>query len=137
MWMKPRSRSRLSLLALQLLNERYGITEADFFRAEIELVPAHKASDVGLDRSMIGAYGQDDRVCAYTALMAEIETENPVYTTVTILTDKEEIGSVGNTGLNSDYVASLCGRTGGDTGRRCETHTEEFHLFILRCECSL
>ena len=94
----------VKLLALQLLNERYGITEADFFRAEIELVPAHKASDVGLDRSMIGAYGQDDRVCAYTALMAEIETENPVYTTVTILTDKEEIGSVGNTGLNSDYV---------------------------------
>lgn len=94
----------VKLLALQLLNERYGITEADFFRAEIEMVPAQKACDVGLDRSMIGAYGQDDRVCAYTALMAEIETKEPVYTTVTILTDKEEIGSEGNTGLDSDYV---------------------------------
>lgn len=94
----------VKLLALKLLNERYGITEADFFRAEIEIVPAQKARDVGLDRSMIGAYGQDDRVCAYTALMAEIDTKNPVYTTMTILTDKEEIGSDGNTGLNSDYV---------------------------------
>lgn len=95
----------VKLLALQLLNEKYGITEADFFRAEIEMVPAQKASDVGLDRSMVGAYGQDDRVCAYTALMAEIEAKEPTYTTVTILTDKEEIGSDGNTGLNSKYVA--------------------------------
>ena len=68
------------------------------------MVPAHKASDVGFDRSLIGAYGQDDRVCAYTALIAEIETKTPEYTTLTILTDKEEIGSDGNTGLNSDYV---------------------------------
>ena len=59
---------------------------------------------MGLDRSMVGAYGQDDRVCAYTALMAEIDTKQPVYTTVTILTDKEEIGSQGNTGLDSNYV---------------------------------
>ncbi|MEY8354325.1 aminopeptidase [Lachnospiraceae bacterium 54-53] len=94
----------VKLLALQLLHERYGITEADFLRAEIEMVPAWKASDVGLDRSMIGAYGQDDRVCAYTALMAEIDAGMPEYTTMTILTDKEEIGSDGNTGLNSDYV---------------------------------
>ena len=94
----------VKLLALQILNEKYGITEKDFLRAEIELVPAQKAVDIGLDRSLIGAYGQDDRVCAYTALMAEIGTKNPVYTTVTILTDKEEIGSEGNTGLNSDYV---------------------------------
>lgn len=92
------------LLALELLNEQYGITEADFYRAEIEMVPAQKACDVGLDRSLIGAYGQDDRVCAYTALMAEIETEEPEHTTVTILTDKEEIGSEGNTGLASSYV---------------------------------
>lgn len=94
----------VKLLALQILNEKYGITEGDFFRAEIEMVPAHKASDVGLDRSLIGAYGQDDRVCAYTALMAEIESKDPKYTTVTILSDKEEIGSEGNTGLNSDFV---------------------------------
>lgn len=93
----------VKLLALQLLNEKYGITEADFFRAEIEMVPAQKAADVGLDRSLVGAYGQDDRVCAYTALMAEIETVNPPLTTITVLTDKEEIGSVGNTGMNSSY----------------------------------
>lgn len=93
----------VKLLALKLLNEKYGITEQDFFRAEIEMVPAHKAADVGLDRSLVGAYGQDDRVCAYTALMAEIETVNPTYTTITVLTDKEEIGSEGNTGMNSSY----------------------------------
>lgn len=92
------------LLAMQLLNEQYKITEKDLVRAEIEIVPAGKAVDVGLDRSMIGAYGQDDRVCAYTALMAEIEAEKPAHTTVTVLTDKEEIGSEGNTGLDSDYL---------------------------------
>lgn len=94
----------VKLMALKLLNERYGITEGDFMRAEVEFVPAHKAVDVGLDRSLVGAYGQDDRVCAYTALMAEIAVKEPTYTTVTILTDKEEIGSEGNTGLNSNYV---------------------------------
>lgn len=94
----------VKLLALKVLNDRYGITEGDFFRAEIEMVPAHKASDVGLDRSLVGAYGQDDRVCAYTALMAEIAAKNPVHTTVTVLADKEEIGSEGNTGMNSDFL---------------------------------
>ena len=92
------------LLAMKLLNDRYGITEKDFTRAEIEMVPAYKAVDIGLDRGLIGSYGQDDRVCAYTALMAEIAAKNPEHTTFTILTDKEEIGSVGNTGLHSDYV---------------------------------
>lgn len=100
----PEVKEPVKLLALQLLNEQYGITEADFYRAEIEMVPAVKAADVGLDRSLVGAYGQDDRVCAYTALMAEIDTQMPAHTTVTILTDKEEIGSEGTTGLNSDYV---------------------------------
>lgn len=89
------------LKALEILNEMYGITEADFMRAEIEVVPAQKAKDIGLDRSLIGAYGQDDRVCAYTALMAELEAEKPVHTTVTVLVDKEEIGSEGNTGMAS------------------------------------
>nr|WP_288826679.1 aminopeptidase [uncultured Clostridium sp.] len=94
----------VKLMTLKLLNDRFGITETDFLRAEIELVPAQKASDVGLDRSIIGAYGQDDRVCAYTALMAEIDAVKPEYTTVTVLADKEEIGSDGNTGLNSHFV---------------------------------
>ena len=94
----------VKLLALKLLNDKYGITEADFYRAEIEMVPAVKATDVGLDRSLVGAYGQDDRVCAYTAMMAEIDTDMPEYTTVTFFADKEEIGSDGNTGLNSDFL---------------------------------
>lgn len=92
------------LYILSILNEKYGINERDFARAELEIVPAAKSRDVGFDRSLIGGYGQDDRVCAYTALIAEVECKNPKYTTMTILTDKEEIGSVGNTGLNSHYV---------------------------------
>ncbi len=100
----PDVKEPVKLLALSLLYEKYGITEKDFYRAEIEMVPAQKARDVGLDRSLIGAYGQDDRVCAYTALMAEIGTKKPARTTLTILADKEEIGSTGNTGLDSDFV---------------------------------
>jgi aspartyl aminopeptidase len=94
----------VKLMVLSILNEKYGITEADFYRAELELVAAGPARDIGFDRSLIGAAGHDDRVCAYPALMAEIAADTPTYTTVTILTDKEEIGSVGNTGLHSDYV---------------------------------
>ena len=94
----------VKLNTLALLNDMYGITERDFLRAEIEFVPATKAADVGFDRSLIGAYGQDDKVCAYTALTAEIATKAPHFTTVTVLADKEEIGSYGNTGLSSDFV---------------------------------
>ena len=109
----------VKLLAMKLLNEKYGITEKDFTRAEIEMVPAYKAQDIGLDRGLIGAYGQDDRVCAYTALMAEMETKAPEHTTMTILADKEEIGSTGNTGLNSDFVLhiveEICDNQGANT----------------------
>lgn len=94
----------VKLHAMKLLNDRYGITERDFARAEIEFVPALKAKDMGFDRSLIAAYGQDDRICAYPALIAEIETKKPEYTTLTVLADKEEIGSVGNTGLHSNFV---------------------------------
>ena len=94
----------VKLHAMKLLNERYGITERDFARAEIEFVPAHKARDMGFDRSLIAAYGQDDRICAYPALIAEIEAKKPEHTTVTVLADKEEIGSTGNTGLHSNFV---------------------------------
>ncbi|MEG0768403.1 MAG: aminopeptidase [Ruthenibacterium sp.] len=97
-------KDRVKLYTMQLLNEKYGITERDFTRAEIEAVPAQKASDVGFDRSMIGAYGHDDRVCAYTALMAELGTTLPEFTSVCVLTDKEEVGSDGATGLQSDYT---------------------------------
>ncbi len=93
----------VKLRMLEILNEKYGIIEADFLSAELEIVPAGKARDLGLDRSMIGAYGHDDRVCAYPALAALMDTKSPDYTAVCILTDKEEIGSDGNTGLCSSY----------------------------------
>ena len=94
----------VKLNTMILLNEKYGITEKEFMRAEIEITPAYKSRDVGFDRSMVGGYGHDDRVDAYPALMAEIETKNPAYTTVCVLTDKEEIGSDGVTGMQSMYA---------------------------------
>ncbi|MBR1824938.1 MAG: aminopeptidase [Ruminococcus sp.] len=94
----------VKLNIMNILNKKYGITEADFISAELEAVPAFKAKDIGFDRSMVGAYGHDDKVCAYTALAATAECENPVHTVVTVLTDKEEIGSMGNTGLQSAYL---------------------------------
>lgn len=100
---------------LRLLNEKYGIIEEDFVSSELQLVPAFKARDVGIDRSMIGAYAHDDRICAYPALMAILKTKNPEYTAITYLTDKEEIGSVGNTGAESraleNFIADLCAFT--------------------------
>ena len=108
----------VKLNTLILLHEKYGITERDFTRAEIEVVPAHKARDVGFDRSMVGGYGHDDRVDAYPALVAEIETKDPMHTTVCVLTDKEEIGSDGVTGMQSMYVFHflqlLCRAAGQD-----------------------
>lgn len=94
----------VKLNIMMILNEKYGITESDFISAELEAVPAFKAKDVGFDRSLVGAYGQDDRVCAYTELMAVLELKNPDRTAVAILTDKEETGSDGNTGLRSAYL---------------------------------
>ena len=92
---------------LKILYDTYKIKEKDFARAEIEFVPANKATDIGFDRSMIAAYGQDDKVCAYPALIAEIENVNPNKTSVTVFTDKEEIGSEGNTGMVSEYLFEI------------------------------
>lgn len=94
----------VKLNIMRLLNENYGITEADFLSAELELVPAFSARDVGFDRSMIGGYGHDDRVCAYPALMAALHCKAPKNTVVTVLVDKEETGSDGNTGMQSDFM---------------------------------
>ncbi len=94
----------VKLSILDILHEKYGIIEDDFISAELEAVPAYPAKDVGFDRSMIGAYGHDDRVCAYPAFAAALNCKTPVHTTVTILTDKEETGSDGNTGLCSAYL---------------------------------
>lgn len=94
----------VKLNIINILNKKYGITEADFISSELEAVPAFKAKDIGFDRSLIGAYGHDDKVCAYPALIATAECKKPKHTVVTILTDKEEIGSDGNTGLRSSYL---------------------------------
>ncbi len=89
--------------ALKLLAEKYGIEEDDFLSAEIEAVPAGRARDLGFDRSMVIGYGQDDRVCAFTSLRAQLDMEQPKKTAITILVDKEEIGSVGATGMASQF----------------------------------
>lgn len=88
---------------LKYLNETYGLVESDFVSAEIEILPQAKAQDVGFDRSMIAAYGQDDRICSYAALEGILEVHNPQVTAVTLLVDKEEIGSVGATGMHSEW----------------------------------
>ena len=102
---------QVKLNVLAILNEKYGITESDFLSADLEMVPAFKAVDIGFDKSMIGSYGHDDRVCAYPALMAAIDVKTPEQTVITVLTDKEEIGSDGNTGMKSlymyDFIADL------------------------------
>lgn len=97
----------VKLNILKLLNEKYGVTEEDFLSAELEMVPAAKSSDIGFDRSLVGAYGQDDRVCAYPALTAILDVTAPKKTAIAILTDKEEIGSMGNTGLQSDFLSHI------------------------------
>lgn len=97
----------VKLNILKILNEKYGVTESDFLSAELELVPAAKSADIGFDRSLIGSYGQDDRVCAYPALTAILDVDMPQKTAVAILTDKEETGSDGNTGLNSDFLTHI------------------------------
>ena len=88
---------------LKLLNDKYGMVEEDFLSAEIEIVPAGRARDLGFDRSMVIAYGHDDRVCSYAAVKAIMETENPEYTVVALCVDKEEVGSQGNTGMHSKF----------------------------------
>ncbi len=111
---------------LAILEEKYGMEEEDFLSAELEIVPADKARDCGLDRSMILSYGQDDRVCAYTSLAAQLDTQTQAYTCCCLLVDKEEIGSVGATGMQSRFfentVAELMELTGAysELGlRRC------------------
>ena len=92
---------RVKLNILNLLNQKYGITESDLLSAELELVPAFKARSLGFDESMVAGYGQDDKVCAYTSLAAMMNLQNVKNTAVCILSDKEEIGCMGNTGIES------------------------------------
>ena len=97
----------IRLNILSILNEKYGITEEDFLSADLSAVPAAKARDVGLDRSLIGAYGHDDRVCAYPSMTALFGTDDSAHTAIVILADKEEIGSEGNTGLQCDLLIDI------------------------------
>lgn len=105
---------------LSIIEKEYGFEEEDFLSAEIEVVPAGEARDYGLDRSMIMGYGHDDRVCAYPSFVATVQTENPEYTSVCLLVDKEEIGSVGASGMQShffeDCVAEVLNATGKYSG---------------------
>ena len=98
---------KFKLNVLKILNEKYGMIEEDFQTAEIEIVPAGKARDVGIDRGMLMAYGHDDRVCAYTSLIAILELESPDKTAIALFSDKEEIGSVGNTGMQSAFFNNM------------------------------
>lgn len=95
---------KVKLNMMKILHDKYGIVEGDFLSAELTMVPAGPARDVGLDQSMIGCYGHDDRVCAYTSLRAALDVTDPEYTHVTVFADKEEIGSEGNTGMKSAFM---------------------------------
>lgn len=113
-------------LLLNILSEKYGMAEEDFLSAELEIVPAGRARELGFDRSMVIGYGQDDRVCAYTSLVAQLETEEVERTALTILVDKEEIGSVGATGMTSRFfentmaeIMDLAGQYSDLDLRRC------------------
>ena len=103
----PDVTDKIKLTALSLLNEKYGVTEEDFISAELSLVPAFRAKDVGFDRALIAAYGHDDRVCAYPAVTALLDSTDTKHTVMVILADKEEIGSVGLTGMQSDVLVDI------------------------------
>lgn len=119
-------KSQIKYAVLEILNKDYGMVEEDFISAELELVPAGSAKDIGFDRSMIGAYGQDDRICGYTSMRAITDIEEILdKTAVCFLADKEEIGSSGSTGLKSDYLAYIT----GDIIEKIKGH---FNEMILR-----
>ena len=109
-------KDRIKIHALKLLNEKYGIVEEDLVTSEIEVVPAGRARDVGLDRSLVGSYGQDDRICAFAAVEALFSLKNPRHTAVVFLFDKEEIGSEGRTSAKShivlDFLSDLLEKQG-------------------------
>jgi aspartyl aminopeptidase len=114
---KPSEKDAVTKALMQTISELYGIEEEDFISAELEIVPAGKARDAGFDRSMVLAYGQDDRVCAYPSFRAQMEVTDIARTSCTLLVDKEEIGSVGATGMRSRFfentlaeVMELCGQ---------------------------
>lgn len=118
-------KDKVKLNILNILNERYGIVEEDFLSAELEMVPKFNAVDVGFDKSMVGSYGQDDRVCAYAALEAILDTDKVKRTAICILSDKEEVGSMGNTGAQSSFFANFLADL-------CSLSVENYNDIILR-----
>lgn len=108
---------RVKLNILNILNKKYGITEIDFLSSELEIVPALKCRTMGFDESMVAGYGQDDKICVYTSLTALVDMKGiPEKTSVCIIADKEEIGSMGNTGMEShvfdNFIAELLNKLG-------------------------
>ncbi|MCK5024251.1 MAG: aminopeptidase [Thermoplasmata archaeon] len=103
------AKSKLKLNILEILNKKYGIVEEDLISAELQVVPATDARDVGLDRSMVGGYGQDDRICAYTSLKAIMDVDKPKKTALTLFFDKEEVGSIGATGAQGGFFEMVVG----------------------------
>lgn len=121
----PEVSESIKLNILRILNESYDITEEDLLSSEIEVVPAYNARDIGLDRSMIGGYGQDDRVCAYTSLRALLDLQKPEKTSVCLLVDKEEVGSMGATGMQSRYFENIMAKI-------CYMMSENYTDIVLR-----
>ena len=107
---------KIKLTVLSMLNDKYGVTEEDFLSAELSLVPAFKARDIGFDRALIGAYGHDDRVCSYPAVTALLDNDDTKRTVMVVLADKEEVGSVGLTGMQSDVLIDLISMISTDCG---------------------
>lgn len=107
----------IKLGVMKILNDKYGITESDFVSAELEAVPAYPARDLGFDRGMIGAYGHDDRVCAYPAMTALFEAGIPKYTAMVVLADKEEVGSEGCTGAQSHFIGDCISELSEASGK--------------------
>lgn len=117
---------KIKLNVLSVLNEKYGITETDFLSAELSIVPAFRARDIGFDRALIGAYGHDDRVCVYPEMTAMFEAKDSAHTLLTIFADKEEIGSEGNTGMQSRLLLDIIedmAHTDGVSGAAVRAHS--------------
>ncbi len=108
---------KIKLTVLSILNEKYGVCEEDFLSAELSIVPAFKARDIGFDRALIGSYGHDDRVCAYPAITALVNNADTKHTVLVILADKEEVGSDGITGMQSDFLIDIMDEISSNLGK--------------------
>lgn len=108
---------KIKLTVLSILNDKYGVCEEDFLSAELSLVPAFKARDIGFDRALIGSYGHDDRVCAYTAITALVDNADTKHTLMVILADKEEVGSDGITGMQSEFLVDIIDEISSNLGK--------------------